>query len=320
VVVSDTAYTGAIDPAQTQLVNFFLELTPDVLGTYKYVKITTDQSDDGVGGNDVRKWEVIVVDTTQSEVRLSYDDGNTSQITQVNWAGTGGGAGMYFIPPYYPCEITKIHYYMYSGAGVPMAARVWDDDGIGGLPFTEFDSIYVDAGSITDLAWNDFTLSTPIVINSGGFYVSWNMLGPGQLLGSSTKPPFSNRSFEVFDDAFSTYRFGEAQDPMINATIQPYSFATAVNDPSVSTIKAELSPNPASENVYAMYEVMNHSDNAWLRLYDLSGKKLIEKNLGTQSGAVQQTLLDVSNLTPGVYLTEISCGGEKKVSKLVIER
>jgi hypothetical protein len=146
------------------------------------------------------------------------------------------------------------------------------------------------------------------------------MLGEGQQLLASTKEPISHRSFEVFNTSFSTYRFGEDQDPMINATIEAYSFPTGINESLQQDIKTAWNPNPASDNAYAIFEVNNHNENVWLRIYNLSGQLLIEQNLGTQSAGIKQKTVDVSTLVSGMYLTEISCGGEKKLDKLVISR
>jgi hypothetical protein len=318
VAVTDLLYVDTLEAGESQLVTFAFPLTPSELGTYKYVRVKTELSGDDVAGNNNEKLEVVVVDTSMAEVRLGYDDGNTNQVTTVNWAGVGGGAGMYFIPPYYPVQITKIHYYMYFGSGVPMAAQVWDDDGIGGLPFTKFDSIYVSGSEITDISWNDFVLDQPIVINSGGFYVSWNMLGEGQTLGSSTKDPFSHRSYEVFGNAFAAYRFGQDQDPMINATIEPYSFPTGTGSELSSGIKLDVYPNPAVKETYAIYDLSHASENVTLTLYSLSGKKLFEQNLGSQTSGVKQQLIDISALAAGMYLIEISAEGKRQLHKLMI--
>jgi hypothetical protein len=319
VIVVDTQYVASLEAGQSELLSFFLELTPNLLGTYKHVRVKTMLAGDDVSGNNNEKLEVIVVDTTLDEVLLGYDAGNTNQITTVNWAGTGGGAGQYFVPPYYPVQITKIHYYIYFGNGVPYVARVWDDDGINGLPFTILDSITVDPGDITDFAWNELVLDDPIVINSGGFYVSWNMLGSGQTLGSSTKDPFSHRSYEVFEDAFGAYRFGQDQDPMISATIAQYAFPTGTNGQPLGDIQADFFPNPADEEMYVIFSVTNYSEEVLLKIFNFSGQLVAEKNLGIHSSGTQQVLINVSDLPSGMYLAEISCAGNKHQEKLVVK-
>lgn len=318
IVVADTVYTDSLDAGESSLVTFFYPITPTELGVYKQFKAKTELDGDGVPGNNTEKFELVVVDTTQAEIRLAYNDGSTSQVTTVNWAGVGGGAGMYFVPPFYPVQITKIHYYMYFGSGVPMAVQVWDDDGIGGLPFTKFDSIYVDGSDITDLSWNDFVLDQPIVINSGGFYLSWNMLAAGQTLGSSTKDPFSHRSYEVFNNAFSTYRFGQDQDPMIDATIEAYSFPTGVSGLPSSDIKLDVYPNPAVDEAYVIYNIGAQQGNVMVKIFTLDGKQLLQQDLGMQTSGVKQELIDVSGLASGMYLIEISCSGGKQMQKFVV--
>src|SRR4030095_9977428 len=93
VVVADTVYSDTLLAQQSKDVTFFLELTPATVGAYK-VKVTSDNPLDNLNANDKAKWEVEVVDTTQSEIRLAWNDGSTNQVSTVNWAGVGGGAGM----------------------------------------------------------------------------------------------------------------------------------------------------------------------------------------------------------------------------------
>lgn len=105
---------------------------------------------------------------------------------------------------------------------------------------------------------------------------------------------------------------------MINATIEEYSFPTGTGTLSPSDLKIDVYPNPAQSEAYVIYEVSNHDENVWLRMTSLSGMKLLEMNLGKQTSGVKQVPVDLSGFASGMYLAEISCGGEKQICKVIV--
>jgi hypothetical protein len=314
-IVIDDFTTDSLDVSESQIVTFTYPLLTGAPGDYKFIA-TSQLSGDDVQIDDSKKQELVVVDTTQLEIRLSYDNGNTSNITSVNWVGGEGGVGMYFIPPVYPCHVTKLHYYIISNTGSSMSARIFDDDGISGLPYTLYDSVYVNSADIAVGAWTDVILPNPVTITSGGFYVAWDMQGENIALACSLSDPFSNRSYEVFQNGWGFFRFHETQEPLINATIES-GFPTGVDPSSVNGLDLQVFPNPATDNVTIAYSSASNQ-KIWLVLTDLQGKIVSRWDLGNAGTGSQLFNIDANRYPAGMYLVELYSGNERKMSKLVI--
>ena len=314
-IINNTQFTDTLESMETQLLTSPNSLIPDTSGTYTYI-VSSSYTGDKVNPNNKKELEIVVVDTTQQEIWLGYDDGQVTALSGVNWVGDDGGAGMHFIPPFYPVAITKIHYFITSNFNnVAFSAKLLDDDGVSGLPFTIFDSIYVTSADMVINGWTDLILDAPVIVNSGGFYGSWNMEGEGITLGSTTKT-ISNRSYEVFDYGWGIYRFGSTQDPMIAVTVEKYSFPTGVT-PVEDAVNLQIFPNPASGHVNLVYNLPKYQGDNILFIHDMQGKELKSFDLNHQSGTHHLTL-DVSMLPAGVYFASVISGKEKAIQKLVV--
>ena len=104
--------------------------------------------------------------------------GGGSGGSQVNRYGGGGGAGVQFVPPFTPCLVDQVRVYIAANNNqVGFSVLVLDDDGVDGSPLTVLDSVYVDPVNVVVGSWNNVTLTAPIQINSGSFYVAWMMAG-----------------------------------------------------------------------------------------------------------------------------------------------
>ena len=143
-VVANFYQTDTLDAQEYADFTFSQQLNPVLEGTYKYFTIT-QLPGDYPPSNNSKTQEIVVVDPTLPEVRLGYDDGQTNQLTSINWIGGEGGIGTYIIPPFYPAQITKLHYWNTSNYGDAFSARIFDDDGISGLPYSLLDSFYVES-------------------------------------------------------------------------------------------------------------------------------------------------------------------------------
>ncbi|MBX7110053.1 MAG: T9SS type A sorting domain-containing protein [Chitinophagales bacterium] len=315
-VVANFFLTDTLEAQESQTFTFGQQLNPVLPGTYKYFTVT-QLPGDYPQTNNSKTQELVVVDPTLDEVRLGYDAGQTNQLTSINWIGGEGGIGTYMIPPFYPAVITKLHYWNTSNAGSDFSARIFDDDGISGLPYSMFDSVYVSSGDIVINGWTDIILDNPVTITSGGFYLSWDMHGESIALGMTLAAPFSNRSFEVFNNGWGIYRSRETQDPMINATIIQ-GFPTGISTPGNTAIQLQLSPNPASDEATIQYLVPPTNEKVWLVIRDLQGKLISRRNIGTATEGNHAYTLDTRNYAAGMYLVELYAGKNKKTDKLVI--
>jgi hypothetical protein len=314
---TENLYTDTLLPAETQTISYLTELQTDTAGTYKFV-CTSQLAGDIVNSNNTKKLEIVILDTTLTEMWMGYNGGSNNAGASINWIGGTGGVTNYYIPPFYPIAITKLHYFITSlGYTDAFIARVFDDDGVQSLPFSLLDSVYVAQPNINVGSWTDVILDAPIIINSGGFYIAWDEVGESISLGCSTGDPISNRSFEEFQDVWGIYRYRETQDPMIAATIENYNFPTGFQLPDDKSISISVFPNPAGDEVNVLYNTIDSRQDNSLLITDVHGKQLQTVSLGTGSGT-HQRMLNVSSLNPGIYFIILMNGKEKTVKKLVI--
>lgn len=313
-IVSELYYVDTLEAQEAQSFDFAQQVSPISVGTYKYITIT-QMPGDNIPSNNSKNQEVVVIDTSLAEITLSYN-GNQNYEFSLNWVGDEGGAGTYFIPPFYPITVTKLHYFVTgNGLSVNMSARIFDDDGINGLPFTMYDSVYIYSSDIAVNAWTDVELPDPVTITSGGFYVSWDMQGESISLGC-TGTPVSNRSFEVFENGWGVSRYRDLYDPMITATFTA-GFPTGYSDLMKNDLALQVFPNPASD-VATINFSSSSNENVWLVISDLQGRMINRWNLGKGSNAEQHFNADVSNYAAGMYLVQLYSGKNKKMEKLVI--
>jgi hypothetical protein len=223
-VVSNSATTIALVPSQNTMVVFSNSFAPAITGTYRNVTQINGVVGDTIPVNDSIVQEIVVVDTTQNAIRLCYTDNHTNPVMgSISWNGGAGGVGVYIKPPTYPARILSTNYILMSGPGSGLAffAKVYDDDGPNGSPGTLLDSVPVFANQIVIGAVSNIPLANNVVIQSGGFYVNWEMATTTVSIGQDMTPPFSRRSYETFANIWSTYRDYQTSDFFIGADYVP---------------------------------------------------------------------------------------------------
>jgi hypothetical protein len=213
--------------------SFQTNFSPMLEGTYSY-QTEVSLFSDGYNKNDINNTELVVVDTSQASIRLSYSPANTT-LTGLTWQGGRAGAGVYFIPPFYPATITSIDYYIVANGGVNsgFTAQLFKDNGTSGLPGTLVESIPVSKSTITSLpGYHTVTLANPYTITSGGVYAAWMMNGDSIQLGTDGTLPLSNRNVEYIADTWNPYRNNYAEDLMIRLNIKGSNTATLISSSS----------------------------------------------------------------------------------------
>lgn len=210
-------------------------------GSYYFETNTSNGTDINAANNQLRT-EVGIVDLCQANVTLGYTTGTTAT-GSLNWNGGAidDGAGVYMEPPVYPATISTISYFVSSTSGVNgFEARLNDDNGGLGVAGTLLFSAQIPAGSVTSGTWVNVPVNPPVTITSGGFYVSWFQGGTTIFFGTENTGPISRRSYEILDNAWSSYRDNTTQDLMIRATMTghpqspPASFSHVVTANSVA--------------------------------------------------------------------------------------
>lgn len=317
---SGTVQTGPLAPGDTEDISFPGTFSPITTGTYRFMT-DTQLPGDATPTNNQKTLEIQVVDTNQVSIKLSYDTGVDAGLGGLGWQGGGGGAGIYFVPPFYPCNVTQISAYIAANTNLTgFALMLIDDDGPGGSPLTVLDSVWVDPAAVVTGTWNTVTLSTPINITSGGFYAAWMMGGEGISIGQNQIAPVSNRTYEILGQAsnpisWADYRYRELEDIMLNVFIAP--LLIGLNETNTVDFRANFYPNPASDLVNIDFKFTNSNNDIIWTISDLNGK-IIQK--GEKSGLQNEgsIQLNTSELAGGVYVFTIKNGSNSLNKKLTI--
>jgi len=96
----------------------------------------------------------------------------------------------------------------------------------------------------------------------------------------------------------------------------PGMTATGLNDqPLLSELK--VFPNPAHGSVTVSIQAAVQQE-AVLKIVDLPGRTVYERKIVIRGNAQADEQLDLSALSPGIYLLELSAGGRRQTEKLLI--
>lgn len=311
VQVSNSITTDTLQPGQKQQLSMANPFVPVNAGTFRFINTTTLPGD-AAASNNVKTQELQVVDTTLTDIVLSYDNG-VAAATGISWNGGDGGCANYFIPPFYPCDISKVSAYIVSDAnGVGYSMKVLDDNGINGAPGTLLDSVFIAPGTFTTGVYTTTLLNNLIRIDSGGFYVLWGMGGDGVALGQDQVPPFSNRTFEVLGGTPSEYRYRDIEDLMIRTVIQ--RVGVGIEEETANEGIGQFYPNPATDKAYINIDAsLIKTDELLVQLFDLQGKLISAERFSVRNGQFEIAL---EQLQSGVYTARFVAGNSEFKRKL----
>ncbi len=319
---SQTLQSSALTPGQTEDLTFTSTYAPSTAGPYRYIN-DTQLPGDATPTNNQKIMELQVVDTTQASILLSFDNGLDAGLGGLGWSGGGGGCGIEFKPPFYPCLLTELRTYIAANANqFGFSMMIVDDDGPNGGPGTVLDSIAVAGPAVLIGAWNNVVVPSPIQIDSGSVYVAWMMGGDGISIGQNQLPPFSNRTYEVLGQAsnpvaWSAYRYREIEDVMINVYIS--QVGVGLNENTDNLYLGNPYPNPANNFTKVDYNFKAGSGDVVYRIFDLNGSRIEEVSLGSLAGE-GSIEVNTTALSSGIYLLEVFTGKESVKRKLTVVR
>lgn len=287
-------------------------------GTYIYRSITTFATDMN-SGNDITDVEMVVVDTTLATVGLSYVTA-TAPATASSWGGNGG-QGIYIEPPFYPATITSVEYFVLnSGVTGYHLTNINDDDGAFNSPGTLLFTDSIAAAATIANQWNQKTLATPLVVTSGGVYVSWYENGDTlSALGTDDQPPFSNRNYEIIGGSWATYRNNSLDDIMIKVNIDGTNTTSAENINENTFSLSQNYPNPSSSYTAINFNLVKEG-NTQLVIRNMVGQELENINLGNQSAGNHMVKLNTGKLASGIYFYSLKVGDKEITKKMIVSR
>ena len=102
-----------------------------------------------------------------------------------------------------------------------------------------------------------------------------------------------------------------------NPAPQSYVGLSKIDNSSfVSTL--HVYPNPVSNQATISYS-LNNTSSVMFKMYDMNGRLISTFDSGRQSKGAYTQLVDVSNITKGVYVIQMIAGDATSVAKLIVE-
>lgn len=221
-VLSETTTVGALLAGGNALVELAQAFSPGQSGTYRHQVTITGVAGELVSTNNSITREIIAYSPAVNTQDISWAGPNDDGLG-LGWNGGDGGIGVYIMPPFHPCLVTGTTVRISSNSGSSYAMMLYDDDGPDGGPGTLLDSTVVTLanGGAGD---HFYPLPTPVMSDSGGYYVVWYMLGPSVYIAKDVAGPFSLQCYEVLGGAWAEYRERTTTDFHLGLRIQQLPF------------------------------------------------------------------------------------------------
>ncbi len=314
-----TSVPGGLVAGADTTVIFPKVVNLNTAGQY-YFNVVTANGSDINQTNDDNTVEISVVECVNDSFTLTYATGNTPD-RAVGWSGGGGdsGAGVFFAPFGDSITLESVDLYVVSSidANNPTSSfwiKVYDDSGI---PGALLDSVYVPVANVVVDAWNTVSLTSPITISNGGFFVSWIMGGDTALLGAEAFGPISRRTYEVLGGNWSPYRQAQSEDFLIRVNATGCDSLVAVDDP-IANFELQTYPNPTTEAFKVRFD-LPYAGEAQFTMMDRLGRTVFRRGLDVNAGTTTFTY-DASGLSSGVYFLSMQFDGQKVTHKVIVSK
>lgn len=210
-----------------------------------------------------------------------------------------------------------------------------NNDPMAGIPLTDRDGIMLTAiapeAVITAGIANDVTIFDSQT--NGSLFSTYN--GAWASLNGSTGPDAAVNQVLIMqmttDGVFSfclniqirnQITFGVENYVATNAQGSEIAFpalchiSTGIEESSVSHVNMKLAPNPTQDVTSLTINASEKPAETSYIIYDVLGNKIAERDLGIISGLAHFDI-DLSALTPGIYMLELNANGFKETKKII---
>jgi len=310
-VENETTLTDGLTVGQSEIIDFAIPFATIETGVFTYnVQATT--SGDANLGNDNTNVELVVVDSLATgEIVLSYMQEDLANAGGVSWTGAAGfddGAGMYVEPPIYPVEVLAAEYFIAATDGGGFRGQILDDNGLANGPGMELASGDVVGTDVLASAWNRVEFDTPVIIEEGGFYVSWLMEGAGIQLATDLMPPYSRQSYEILASTWAPYRSGDESDLYIRVIVRSANIDGIADNTLAGLELSNALPNPADNNVAINFTLPSTGDVNFT-MHNTVGKEVATNVLNNAPAGEHSVRINTSKLPAGIYVYTLNFNG-----------
>ncbi|REJ80938.1 MAG: T9SS C-terminal target domain-containing protein [Bacteroidetes bacterium] len=309
VQIQETLTSSALAAGQTEDLVSTTVFNPTTAGRYTQI-VNTMMPGDLVSTNNAKYQEIVVVDTTTVDIALSYTGSvAVPPSTGISWSGGNAGVGVEIVPPFYPCYVRKLEFFITSNsAATGFYALIYDNGGPDGTPGNLLDSIFVSGGQVLyPNLWNTVFLANPILIDSGSVFIEWRMQGSNIALGTDETLPVSNRSYETLG-GWAIFRDRELRDPMIRALVAT-SPTSGVLNANLVNLAGEFYPSPSSGKMSLDINLEQTRADLKFEVYNVQGKKVYSRELKNSApNGFTRLDFDFTSLGSGLFVCKITSG------------
>ena len=183
---------------------------------------------------------------------------------------------------------------------------VWENDPDYGIPGK---LVYEQMGAEVNFdhlnSFQTYWLDTPVVVTDT-FYIGWKKTDEQLMnVGLDLNSPVQNYKFYNIDGTWKQSQI--SGNLMIRPIFGTYTgLITKVNDIDNNSVDAKIFPNPAQD-----YFTIISSQEGQVQIFDLHGQMIMCKKI------YGRTNLNLSNLSPGIYLVRFICGSQTITKRLI---
>ncbi len=241
----------------------------------------------------------------RTDTVLLYDSG----VTTTWWTSDRDsfGAGVKFTPGEYPCEVIAARAEVNYDNGREVYLRVWDDDGPQGRPGTVlYHEQRLDVPPNRTPGLRDYTLTEPVRIDSGDFYIVWwHRRMFAMVFSSDDAMNWPARQWWFFPDQGWVTPYGmHASDHMIRALVR---YGTGIEEwlePGPAA-RLRVAPSPVTGGRAAI-SVSGLAGPARLSVVDAAGRVVFATRLPGNAGRVT---VATGRLNAGAYVAHLAGPG-----------
>ncbi|MEM7656662.1 MAG: hypothetical protein AAF399_11075 [Bacteroidota bacterium] len=264
----------SLAPGSDRFLIDYQRFEPPDTGTYVYgAKILPPNTYQDLNPtNDTVAIELVVVDTTQESVILSFED-ITAQTPL--FLHEGAVIAQEFVPFGYPLQVEALSCYTFRiGGNSPtegFRVKLYRNDARG-TPAELLWEKEVPIGEVKlPFGWTELTLPQPIQVDSGSLFVVWEEMDPAIRLLSEHEPPFSKRSFEWAQNQWVPSRYQSQEELLIRLSVRTEGAQVPLNLAAPFS-HIHVYPNPAINKLY----LDSPTQAGQARLWDLQGRMVQE--------------------------------------------
>lgn len=283
--------------------------------------LTSDFIDDNPDNN----IDTVNFSITTSTYARDYERTRTTGPTAYASGGDGDMMGCnYYLPNDDTVYSVSVYVSSRSNPGTTLIGKLYDTDGNEILASEEYDvtsEIADNGGWVTldyvDLTGEDLYLTGDIGAGPATYTAGVEMYYGGDTLMIGA----DDHAFHYFNIASAMYAGGT----WYYITLIPQTRLNFSEDVTIGIEKTpaitgvSVYPNPINDFTTLSFN-LRETSNVNIEVYDMTGKLVMNRNLGSRLFGNNTVVMDVSNMEPGIYFFTVNANGTKTTNKMVIAR